>query len=344
MSSFHAAVATIAHGIVMCAGFAPGLVARAASPGVSAGPTAADPALSANLSAAAAGAMTLAADPAAPGWRPSGSAAPKLTSSLAAALSAAGPGDLVPVVVLLQGVPADEVRFTGQGLGVEGRREAIGRLLRTTADSAQVNLRRLLEGARFAAEACRASEAAPSPPARRAATSTDWGVSPMGAPDVWTTYGTRGEGIVIAVIDMGSCYTHPDIAKRIWINPGEDINHNGVVMDSADMNGIDDDGNGYLDDVIGWDFGAGVNNPQDSDGHGSHTAGTLVGDGTSGTSTGMAPGAKLMVIRLSIDTSWTDGVNSWLALEYAVANGARVASLSYGWLHEDPPDSPDRAG
>lgn len=188
-----------------------------------------------------------------------------------------------------------------------------------------------------------AATAAPQPAVDApAAGSMDWGVRRMGAPAVWSTYGTRGEGVVIAVIDTGSCYNHPDIKSHVWVNPGEDLNHNGVVMDAADKNGLDDDGNGYVDDFVGWDFGAEDNDPQDTDGHGSHTAGTLVGDGASGTATGMAPGAKLMILRLSITSvGWTDEVNSWLALQYAADNGARVVSMSYGWLHAE---GPDRAG
>ncbi len=166
------------------------------------------------------------------------------------------------------------------------------------------------------------------------------GVSRMNAPQVWSTYGNRGEGVIIALIDTGSCTNHPDIKGHVWVNPGEDVNHNGVVMDAADVNGVDDDGNGYVDDLIGWDFGSDDNDPSDADGHGSHTAGTLVGDGTGGRQTGMAPGAKLMVLRIAMG-NWSDEVDSWSALQYAAANGADVVSMSYGWYHGD---LPDRAG
>ena len=69
--------------------------------------------------------------------------------------------------------------------------------------------------------------------------------------------------VIIALVDTGCRWTHPDLAENIWQNLGEDINHNGYtiyyngstwVMDTGDLNGIDDDGNGKIDDLIGWDF------------------------------------------------------------------------------------------
>ena len=68
---------------------------------------------------------------------------------------------------------------------------------------------------------------------------------------------------------------------RLWVNPGENPG-----------NGIDDDGNGFIDDINGWDFGDEDNDPNDDSadpGHGTHTAGTVAGDGTGGTLTGVAP-------------------------------------------------------
>lgn len=163
------------------------------------------------------------------------------------------------------------------------------------------------------------------------------GISLIRAPQVWSTYGTRGQGVVVALIDSGSCYTHADIKNHIWVNPGEDINHNGVVMDPADKNGVDDDGNGFIDDLIGWDFGGDDNAPNDIDGHGSHTAGIIVGDGTSGRQTGVAPGAKLMVIRIG-EGNLADNVDALRALQYAADNGADVTSMSFGAYHADGPD------
>jgi hypothetical protein len=151
---------------------------------------------------------------------------------------------------------------------------------------------------------------------------TVWSVKYINADRVWNELGITGEGIIVGHIDSGIDLDHPDLANRLWVN-----------VDEIPGNGIDDDNNGYIDDINGWDFGDNDNNPNDdsaSPGHGTHTAGTVAGDGTGGTQTGVAPGAKLMACKaFSSDGTGTLGF-IWGAEQYCVENGARVMTMSLG--------------
>lgn len=166
------------------------------------------------------------------------------------------------------------------------------------------------------------------------------GVQKIQAPRVWNELGITGTGVVVALLDDGLCWTHPDIAQQIWVNPGEDRNGNGVVMDAADVNGIDDDGNGFIDDLIGWDMVGNDRTPADDGGagHGAHCGGIVAGDGTSGSQAGVAHNAKLMIVR-AISADGTE-MDVWTSMQYAADNGADVASMSIGFL---PVTNPDRA-
>src|SRR5829696_6950099 len=86
-----------------------------------------------------------------------------------------------------------------------------------------------------------------------------WGIAKVAAPAAWLT--TRGAGATVAVVDTGADLTHPDLAARLTGNPGE---RDG----GRESNGIDDDGNGLVDDWRGWDFAAGDATPSDGHGHG----------------------------------------------------------------------------
>ncbi|RJP78876.1 MAG: hypothetical protein C4524_06015 [Candidatus Zixiibacteriota bacterium] len=170
----------------------------------------------------------------------------------------------------------------------------------------------------------------------RGADETGWGVLHIQAPQVWSL-GYQGQGVVIGSIDSGTDYNHPDLAGQIWCNPGEDLNGNGVV-DPSDWNGVDDDGNGFVDDLRGWAFDTHSSEVMDADptGHGTAVAGIVVGDGTGGNVTGIAPQAKLMTLKM-----WSGSEsNYWEAQQYAVDMPVDVitSSLSYKWRYHPHPD------
>ncbi len=159
-------------------------------------------------------------------------------------------------------------------------------------------------------------------------TAIAWGVRKIRAPAVWDTLGFTGEGIVVGLIDTGVNYNHPDLQGRMWTNPGEIPN-----------NGIDDDNNGYVDDYYGYDFAEDDPIPMDDHGHGTHTAGTIAGNGASGVQTGVAPGAKIMALKTLIQGSGSESY-SIEAAQYALAMGAHLCSMSLGWTW---PNSSDRS-
>jgi subtilisin family serine protease len=125
---------------------------------------------------------------------------------------------------------------------------------------------------------------------------------------------------VIAVLDSGVDYNHPDLFDNMWTNSGEIAG-----------NGLDDDGNGKIDDVRGWDFVDNDNDPMDSDDHGTHVAGTAaaVGNNNIGIA-GVSWTAKIMPLRF-LDAfgsgSVADGID---AIDYAIDKGADIINASYG--------------
>ncbi|HQI40906.1 MAG TPA: S8 family serine peptidase, partial [Ignavibacteriaceae bacterium] len=171
------------------------------------------------------------------------------------------------------------------------------------------------------------------------------GLTLMNVPAVWAA-GDSGQGVLVGNLDDGCDWRHPDLVHNIWNNLGEDANGNGVtiiwngsswVFDPGDLNGIDDDGNGYVDDVIGWDFWNNDNNVYySSSSHGTSTSGIVCGDGTNGTQTGVAPKAKILPLRPNGESQY------WLAQQYAIDKGVDVitSSLSYKWYFNPQPNYP----
>ena len=157
-----------------------------------------------------------------------------------------------------------------------------------------------------------------------------WNLSLIDMPGAWAIEKGNPE-VIIAVVDTGFDYTHEDLASQTWIN-----------VDEIPNNGIDDDNNGYIDDVHGWDFSQkpssdgnensqnGGNDPIDESGHGTHVAGIIGAavDNDVGIA-GIAWNCKLMPIRGAGVAGIRDN-RSASAIVYAVDNGARVINMSWG--------------
>jgi thermitase len=144
------------------------------------------------------------------------------------------------------------------------------------------------------------------------------------APEAWDV--EQGSGTVVAVIDTGVDVSHPDLSAQLWTNPGE-----------IPANGIDDDGNGKIDDVNGWDFGNNDSTLLSSNqffgyDHGTHVAGTIAAalDNTTGV-VGVCPGCKIMVLKIARDSNGALPTSAEIAaLAYAKSKGAKIANLSLG--------------
>jgi subtilisin family serine protease len=142
---------------------------------------------------------------------------------------------------------------------------------------------------------------------------------------------TDCSSVVIAVLDTGADLDHEDLKESILRNTGEDWSGG-----SPGNNGVDDDGNGKIDDYYGWDFVNGGNNPYDDNGeeelyHGTHVAGIIAAQGNNGVGiTGICWSASLMILKILDEGGNGFVAHEIAAIEYAIDNGAKIINLSLG--------------
>lgn len=133
--------------------------------------------------------------------------------------------------------------------------------------------------------------------------------------------GTPGgdSSVVIAVLDTGVDYEHPDLKDNIWVNSDEIPN-----------NGIDDDNNGYVDDVIGWNCVGNNNDPMDDNGHGTHVAGIIGAENNGIGTTGVAYNCTIMPVKCGNSSNTFNNSDIAEGIRYAYMNGADIISMSIG--------------
>ncbi len=151
-----------------------------------------------------------------------------------------------------------------------------------------------------------------------------WSANKMNAPGAWDIY-TGSSQTIVAVVDTGVDYNHRDLQDNIWVN---EVELNGTK-------GVDDDENGYVDDIYGYNFIYNSSDPIDDNGHGTHCAGIIAAEGDNSLDiTGVCWNTKIMALKFlgSLgEGSLADAVH---AIYYAVANGADVISNSWGAADE----------
>ncbi|GLC47995.1 hypothetical protein PLESTB_000047600 [Pleodorina starrii] len=160
-------------------------------------------------------------------------------------------------------------------------------------------------------------------------TPEQWSLEKVAARDAWNM--SRGERVVVAVIDTGCDLEHPDLKDNLWVNPRE-----------TPGNGVDDDRNGFIDDVNGFDFagpcenstgpGCGSRpNPQDDKGHGSHCTGIIAAVRNNRVGiVGIAPNVKIMCLKVTPNDGKFYMGPIMQAIDYAINNSAHIISASFG--------------
>jgi len=149
--------------------------------------------------------------------------------------------------------------------------------------------------------------------------SKQWALAKINAAEAWKM--TKGSSAVnVAIIDTGIDYNHPDLQGNLWVNPGE-------IAD----NGKDDDKNGYIDDVYGWDFRNNDNDPMDGHGHGTHVAGTIAAaTNNEKLIAGVAWHTKMAGLKFLSDKGSGSTSDAIDAVAYSAAMGFKVSNNSWG--------------
>ena len=155
--------------------------------------------------------------------------------------------------------------------------------------------------------------------------SQQWGPAAIGLDKLWDVPVTSSKRPVIAILDTGVDIEHPDLADNIWTN----------TLEADGVEGNDDDHNGFYDDIHGWDF---INNSpkmRDNNGHGTHCAGIAAAVGGNGIGiVGANPNALIMPVTILQSNGQGDIATIIKGIDYAVANGADVISMSFGGYYD----------
>ena len=147
--------------------------------------------------------------------------------------------------------------------------------------------------------------------------------------EAWDLLDTTKQ-VLIGIVDTGIEFEHSDLKNNIWYNEGEmGLDANNKAKQS---NGIDDDGNGYIDDFQGWDMALDDNDPRPGHRHGTHVGGIVAAKANNLVGvTGVAFNGKLMAVKIAPDSrNATNVVNSYQGLLYAAVMGADVINCSWG--------------
>jgi hypothetical protein len=172
-----------------------------------------------------------------------------------------------------------------------------------------------------------------------------WHLARIGAPEAWRrSQGSRE--VVVAIVDTGVDWDHEDLAASIRVNPGEDLDGDGWWT-AADLDGVDNDGNGYVDDGVGWDLvnlpadqlwpgedGAPADNdPDDFNGHGTHCAGDAAATGFNGIGVA-SPAPRVRILPIRAGYTGNDGMgyvsHGLEGMLLAALSGADIVSMSFG--------------